>query len=164
MINGRKTMVSFGRGSGKRTAVKLSSGSVVALALSLILSGCMTVQKREESGYLRVGSLTISQGSPYWKYAQKFGERNPIEEAGKAFDKRRFSIYSASGYALYYPGLDYGLGRLLAGRYGAMALPGFAKGSQDREQLAYMRLAEQYAAAYNQEMRLLLTESGLLKP
>jgi hypothetical protein len=112
---------------------------------------------------MRVASSTISPESPYWKYARRFADRDPHEDAAKAFEKKRYAIYSATGYALYYPGLDYGLGRMLAARFGATALPAFSDAVSGREHLAYMRLAEQYAAAYNREMRRLLTEGGLLK-
>lgn len=112
---------------------------------------------------MRVSSPAVTPDSPYWKQSQRFVGRDPVEEAGKAFAKKRYSIYSASGRALFYPGLDYGLGRLLATRFGAMPLSGFSQNPTDRDQLAYMRFAEQYAAAYNREMRRLLTENGLLQ-
>lgn len=126
------------------------------------LSGCVTSRQNREKT-IRVSSSTISRSSPYWKYAQRFVDRDPLADAGEAFERRRRSIYSAMGYALYYPGLDYGLGRTLAARYGAMALPGFSDAVGGREHLAYMRFAEQYAAVYNRQMLRLLTDSGALK-
>lgn len=127
-----------------------------------ILSGCVSPKQAGQKN-TRVSSTTISRSSPYWKYAQRFVDRDPLAEAGEAFERRRRSIYSAMGYALYYPGLDYGLGRTLAAQYGSMTLPGFSDAAGDREHLAYMRFAEQYAAAYNRQMLRLLTDSGELK-
>jgi len=127
-----------------------------------MLAGCLTTPSRDES-VTRVTSATITPGSPYWKYAQRFAGREPHEDAAAAFGKKRYAIYSANGYALYYPGLDYGLGRLMASRFGKMSLPAFSDMVSGKEHLAYIRLAEQYAAAYNREMRRLLTESGQLK-
>ncbi len=142
--------------------MKLILGSFTALTTLLVLSGCVTIPGGEEK-ITPVSDSTITAASPYWKYAKKFTGRNPIEEADQAFEKNRRSIYSANGHALYYPGLDYGLGRMLAGKFGAIPLPGSSRSPAGREQLAYMRFAEQYAAAYNREIRRLLTESGALR-
>lgn len=147
--------------SHRYNGVKFTFGPFAALAILLVLPGCVTPSGREK--IIPVTSATITTGSPYWKYAQKFADRDPVEEAGEAFARNRFSIYSANGYALYYPGLDYGMGRALAAQYGATALPGFSNSPSGRDQIAYMRFAEQYAAAYNREIRRLLTESGKLR-
>lgn len=142
--------------------MKLVLHALVATLAIGILSGCATSRQARQKT-IPISSTTISRTSPYWKYAQKFVDHDPLADAGESFERKRRSIYSAMGYALYYPGLDYGLGRTLAARYGAISLPGFSDSVGGKEHMAYMRFAEQYAAAYNRQMLRLLNESGELK-
>ena len=52
------------------------------------------------------------------------GGLDPIEQARIAFNKEKYQIYSAMGYARYYPGLDSKLGDSLDGQFSSIPIPG----------------------------------------
>ncbi len=95
----------------------------------------------------------------YDRMATDYRHRSPTAEAKSDFHSHDYKIYSAMGFARYYPGLDPGVGRRLAAEHGVKMLPGTTDALESRSQARYIETATHFAAEYNRKKVFLIQQN-----
>ena len=124
--------------------LRLTSYSVLFTATTLAFTGC------------------IAQDIRYRQGAAEFQRRDAIHDAQTHFRQSDYAIYSAMGYALYWPGLDSETGLRLSRRFSSRHLAGTSDILGSSAHRRYMKIAETYASYYNREMFRLLKQAHKL--
>ncbi len=77
-------------------------------------------------------------------------------EAESDYRARDYKIYSAMGYAHYYPGLDHEVGRRIAKEHGETMIGGTTDALEGRSQANYIMAATRFASDYNKRKAALI--------
>lgn len=130
----------------------------LALLLPALLGGCIT--RSSSDGHHVTRRLPSDSG--YDKAAQTYAARDPVAEARASFARKNYAIYSAMGYARYYPGLDQNLAQSIARQYGDTPIPGTTDAICSKAQANSIHSATSFAAVYNREIVRLLKPAAKL--
>jgi hypothetical protein len=97
----------------------------------------------------------------YDRLAKDYRQRSPVAEAISDFEAHDHKIFSAMGFARYYPGLDPEVGRRIAAEHGEKMLPGTTDALEFPSQAKYIKAATHFAAEYNKRKVLLIEQNSL---
>lgn len=81
--------------------------------------------------------------------SRDYGKRSPEVEAEADFRNGDRGIFSAMGFARYFPGLDHAVGSKVAAKHGEKRIPDTTDAPENRSQTRYIGAATRFAAAYN---------------
>ena len=119
------------------------------LLAALIFQGCVSPKQ-------------IANSPKYNRLAKEYAAREPAGEAKRDFDQGSYEIYSAMGYGLYYPGLDFDVGEAVAKKFGVKHLSGTTDAIRSDDHREFILAAFHFGMQYNQVKMKLLKDSGKL--
>lgn len=96
--------------------------------------------------------------SEYDRKASVFSSRSSRAEADSNFKSGDYRIYSAMGFARYYPGIDPDDGRRIASKHGERMLEGTTDAIESRSQFRYIKASTDFASEYNKRKVYLIEQ------
>ena len=111
---------------------------------------------------LTLGGCELIDTSGYYRAAGSYEHENAVVDAREIARRHDLKIYSAMGYAFYFPGLDPEVGHRLAERFGPRSLPGTGDEINGDTKARSGKAAATYASAYEHETVTIPRSSGAL--
>jgi len=105
-------------------------------------------------------ALGSCASTDYDRRAVAYPQRSPNEEAQADYNNGDYRIYSAMGYARYYPGLDSSLGAQIAATHGERMIAGTTDAIEGSSHRRFIDAATDFAASYNKRKVALIRNAN----
>lgn len=132
----------------KSMVIRLGLPAIVLL-LVVINRGCANGEHLEGPSHQKSGRWND------WKETKDYNNRNPIAEARRDFQVGDRGIYSALGYAKYYPGLDRSEAQTFP-PHQEKPIPKTSDAIESQAHRRYIEAATDFAERYNLEKQRLV--------
>lgn len=126
-----------------------------SLLVILVFQGCADLNRGE-------GGSDGANDASYRRRTREFESRKAVKEAAADFDRASYGIFSASSYSLYYPGLDFEVGKLVGEKFGAKHIKGTSDVIVSDAHRNFNLAAFYFASEYNRQKIKLLKNAGKL--
>ncbi len=126
-----------------------------SLLVIFVFQGCADLNRGE-------GGSDGASDASYRRRTREFEAKKAVKEAVTDFERASYGIFSASSYSLYYPGLDFEVGKLVAEKYGVKHIKGTSDAIVSDAHRNFNLAAFYFASEYNRQKVKLLKSSGKL--
>ncbi|MFK5924154.1 MAG: hypothetical protein QM496_18405 [Verrucomicrobiota bacterium] len=126
-----------------------------SLLVIFVFQGCADLNQGQ-------GGSDGASDASYRRRTREFEAKKAVKEAVTDFERASYGIFSASSYSLYYPGLDFEVGKLVAEKHGVKHIKGTSDAIVSDAHRNFNLAAFYFASEYNRQKVKLLKISGKL--